>query len=117
MTGTTEATNLVHGSNNRPLARVTPNIFPFGFKASGTELRLFTPFLVLYSISREDNLYKDKLYKIRTRGLGSTASLQEGDLRLPGPPTGQGAGGGARTRDKRAPADIGADSLTSEVFY
>ncbi|GFO44507.1 hypothetical protein PoB_007101200 [Plakobranchus ocellatus] len=29
------------------------------------------------------------------------ASPQQGDLRLSGPPSGQGAGGGARTRDRR----------------
>ncbi|GFO40342.1 hypothetical protein PoB_006684700 [Plakobranchus ocellatus] len=38
-------------------------------------------------------------------------SPQQGDLRLSGPPTGQGAGGGAQTRDRRIPADIRADSL------
>ncbi|GFO32973.1 C-type lectin-related protein 4 [Plakobranchus ocellatus] len=30
---------------------------------------------------------------------------QQGDLRLSGPPSGQGAGSGARTRDRRVPAD------------
>ncbi|GFO38703.1 hypothetical protein PoB_006520800 [Plakobranchus ocellatus] len=39
-----------------------------------------------------------------------TASPQQGDLRLSGPPSGQGAGGGARTRDRRVPADLRADS-------
>ncbi|GFN95229.1 hypothetical protein PoB_002173500 [Plakobranchus ocellatus] len=34
------------------------------------------------------------------------ASPQQGDLRLSGPPSGQGAGGGARTRDRRVPADL-----------
>ncbi|GFN99633.1 hypothetical protein PoB_002613900 [Plakobranchus ocellatus] len=38
------------------------------------------------------------------------ASLQQGDLRLSGPPSGQGAGRGARTRDRRVPADLRADS-------
>ncbi|GFN79093.1 hypothetical protein PoB_000559900 [Plakobranchus ocellatus] len=38
------------------------------------------------------------------------ASPQQGDLRLSGPPSGQGAGSGARTRDRRVPADLGADS-------
>ncbi|GFN74479.1 hypothetical protein PoB_000098500, partial [Plakobranchus ocellatus] len=36
---------------------------------------------------------------------------QRGDLRLSGPPSGQGAGGEARTRDRRVPADLMADSL------
>ncbi|GFO11695.1 hypothetical protein PoB_003820000 [Plakobranchus ocellatus] len=35
---------------------------------------------------------------------------QQGDLRLSGPPSGQGAGSGARTRDRRIPADLRADS-------
>ncbi|GFN82535.1 25S rRNA (cytosine-c(5))-methyltransferase rcm1, partial [Plakobranchus ocellatus] len=38
------------------------------------------------------------------------ASPQQGDLRLSGPPSGQGAGSGARTRDRRVPADLRADS-------
>ncbi|GFO45226.1 pleckstrin homology domain-containing family d member 1 [Plakobranchus ocellatus] len=35
---------------------------------------------------------------------------EQGDLRLSGPPSGQGAGSGARTRDRRVPADFRADS-------
>ncbi|GFO30041.1 dihydroflavonol 4-reductase [Plakobranchus ocellatus] len=38
---------------------------------------------------------------------------QQGDLRLSGPPSGQGAGGGARTRDRRVSADNKADSLAT----
>ncbi|GFN79883.1 hypothetical protein PoB_000638900 [Plakobranchus ocellatus] len=34
----------------------------------------------------------------------------QGDLRLSGPPSGQGASSGARTRDRRVPADLRADS-------
>ncbi|GFO04717.1 hypothetical protein PoB_003122200 [Plakobranchus ocellatus] len=34
----------------------------------------------------------------------------KGDLRLSGPPSGQGAGSGARTRDRMVPADLRADS-------
>ncbi|GFO50423.1 hypothetical protein PoB_007692800 [Plakobranchus ocellatus] len=41
------------------------------------------------------------------------ASPQQGDLRLLGPPSGQGAGSGARTRNRRVPADLRADSLTT----
>ncbi|GFN82943.1 retrovirus-related pol polyprotein from transposon opus [Plakobranchus ocellatus] len=37
-------------------------------------------------------------------------SPQQGDLRLSGPPSGQGTGSGARTRDRRVPADLRADS-------
>ncbi|GFN86758.1 hypothetical protein PoB_001326400 [Plakobranchus ocellatus] len=39
-----------------------------------------------------------------------TECPQQGDLRLSGPPSGQGAGSGARTRDRRVPADLRADS-------
>ncbi|GFO23376.1 hypothetical protein PoB_004988100 [Plakobranchus ocellatus] len=38
----------------------------------------------------------------------SQSSPQQGDLRLSGPPSGQGAGSGARTRDRRVPADLRA---------
>ncbi|GFO09323.1 hypothetical protein PoB_003582800 [Plakobranchus ocellatus] len=38
------------------------------------------------------------------------ASPQQGDLRLSGPPSGQGVGSGARTRDRRVPADLRAAS-------
>ncbi|GFO18174.1 hypothetical protein PoB_004467900 [Plakobranchus ocellatus] len=41
------------------------------------------------------------------------ARPQQGDLRLSGPPPGQGAGGGARTRDRMLPADLKADSLAT----
>ncbi|GFO27848.1 hypothetical protein PoB_005435300 [Plakobranchus ocellatus] len=42
------------------------------------------------------------------------ARPQQRDLRLPGPPSDQGAGGGARTRDRKVPADLRADSLATE---
>ncbi|GFO41703.1 hypothetical protein PoB_006820800 [Plakobranchus ocellatus] len=42
------------------------------------------------------------------------ASPQQGNLRLLGPLSGQGAGGGARTRNSRVPADLRADSLTTQ---
>ncbi|GFO35055.1 hypothetical protein PoB_006156000 [Plakobranchus ocellatus] len=38
------------------------------------------------------------------------ASTQQGDLRLLGPPSGQSAGGGTGTRDRRIPADLRPDS-------
>ncbi|GFN94607.1 hypothetical protein PoB_002111300 [Plakobranchus ocellatus] len=38
------------------------------------------------------------------------SSPQQGDLRLSGPPSGQGTGSGARTRDRMVPADLRADS-------
>ncbi|GFN99609.1 hypothetical protein PoB_002611500 [Plakobranchus ocellatus] len=39
--------------------------------------------------------------------------LQQGDLRLLGLLSGQGVRSGARTRDRRVPADLRADSLTT----
>ncbi|GFO29964.1 hypothetical protein PoB_005646900 [Plakobranchus ocellatus] len=44
---------------------------------------------------------------------GRSQSQQQGDLRFSSPPSGQGAGGGARTRDRRVPADPRADSLAT----
>ncbi|GFO34769.1 hypothetical protein PoB_006127400 [Plakobranchus ocellatus] len=49
----------------------------------------------------------------KERGCECASSPQQGDLRLSGPPSGQGASGGARTRDRRVPADIRADSLAT----
>ncbi|GFO20526.1 hypothetical protein PoB_004703100 [Plakobranchus ocellatus] len=42
-----------------------------------------------------------------------TASPQKDHLRLSGHPSGQGAGGGARNRNRRVSADIRADSLAT----
>ncbi|GFO21646.1 hypothetical protein PoB_004815100 [Plakobranchus ocellatus] len=44
------------------------------------------------------------------RSLKIRRNPQQGDLRLSGPPSGQGAGGGARTCDRRVPADLRAES-------
>ncbi|GFN82853.1 hypothetical protein PoB_000935900 [Plakobranchus ocellatus] len=41
------------------------------------------------------------------------ASLQQGDLRLSGSLSGQGAGGGARPRVRRVPTDLRTDSLAT----
>ncbi|GFN75126.1 hypothetical protein PoB_000163200 [Plakobranchus ocellatus] len=41
------------------------------------------------------------------------ASPQQSDLRLSGPPSNQGTGGGAQTRDRRVPIDLRADSLAT----
>ncbi|GFO34742.1 hypothetical protein PoB_006124700 [Plakobranchus ocellatus] len=42
------------------------------------------------------------------------SSPQQGDIRPSSPPSGHGAGGGVRTRDRRGPADLKADSLVTE---
>ncbi|GFN83014.1 hypothetical protein PoB_000952000 [Plakobranchus ocellatus] len=41
------------------------------------------------------------------------ARPQHGDIRLLHPPSGQHAGAGARTRNRRVPADLRADSLAT----
>ncbi|GFO03154.1 hypothetical protein PoB_002965900 [Plakobranchus ocellatus] len=46
--------------------------------------------------------------KKKNRRSGTT-SPHQGDLRLLGPPSGRNADGGARTRDRRVPADLRAD--------
>ncbi|GFO25759.1 craniofacial development protein 2-like [Plakobranchus ocellatus] len=62
------------------------------------------------------NLYWDQTTSVRFEGEHSDfkpinrASPQQGDLRLSGPPSGQGAGSGARTCDRKVPADLRADS-------
>ncbi|GFO17605.1 hypothetical protein PoB_004411000 [Plakobranchus ocellatus] len=43
----------------------------------------------------------------------NTASPQQGDLRLSGPPSCQGAGSGAPNRDRKVPADLREDSLAT----
>ncbi|GFO00117.1 hypothetical protein PoB_002662200 [Plakobranchus ocellatus] len=43
-------------------------------------------------------------------GLLTHASPQQGDLRLSGLPSGRGIDGGARTRDRRVPANLREDS-------
>ncbi|GFO06037.1 hypothetical protein PoB_003254200 [Plakobranchus ocellatus] len=48
----------------------------------------------------------DKLFEFK-------CSPQKGNLRLLGPPSGQGAGSGARIRGRRVPVDLRADSLTT----
>ncbi|GFN90921.1 hypothetical protein PoB_001742700 [Plakobranchus ocellatus] len=41
------------------------------------------------------------------------ACPQQGDLKLLGPPSGQSTCGGARTHDRRVPADLRVDSLVT----
>ncbi|GFO08697.1 hypothetical protein PoB_003520200 [Plakobranchus ocellatus] len=47
----------------------------------------------------------------RSLSVPTCARPQQGDLGLSGPPSGEGAGGGARTCDRSVPADFRADSL------
>ncbi|GFO49804.1 hypothetical protein PoB_007630900 [Plakobranchus ocellatus] len=52
------------------------------------------------------------LFQARIKGVSDIlyiASSQQGDPRLSGPPSGQGDGGGARTRDRTFPSDLSAD--------
>ncbi|GFN86656.1 hypothetical protein PoB_001316200 [Plakobranchus ocellatus] len=50
-----------------------------------------------------------------TVAFDKSACPQHGDLRLKGPPSGQGASGGARTPNKRVSTDLRADSLSTVV--
>ncbi|GFO16552.1 thymus-specific serine protease [Plakobranchus ocellatus] len=45
--------------------------------------------------------------------IGQWLRPQQGDLRLSGPPSGQGTGGRVQTRDRMVPADLRADSLAT----
>ncbi|GFO48048.1 hypothetical protein PoB_007455300 [Plakobranchus ocellatus] len=95
--------------------RESTEAFPHLREASNTfaatmcimlRLRLFTTIAisdVCISIYRDWNWF-GSLY---------IASPQQGDLRFQGPPSGQDAGSGARTRDRRVPADLRSDSLTT----
>ncbi|GFO26985.1 hypothetical protein PoB_005349000 [Plakobranchus ocellatus] len=58
----------------------------------------------------QDGGYGNENKQIESLSFLYIASPQQGDLRLSGPPSGQGAGSGARTRDRRVPADLRADS-------
>ncbi|GFO44553.1 hypothetical protein PoB_007105800 [Plakobranchus ocellatus] len=55
-------------------------------------------------VGRSDHSYLWLLY---------TAFPQQGDLRLSGPPSGQGASGGARTPDRMVLADLRVGSLST----
>ncbi|GFN92821.1 hypothetical protein PoB_001932700 [Plakobranchus ocellatus] len=46
-------------------------------------------------------------------GFMYTASSQHGDLRLSGPPSGQGTSGGVQTYHRKVPADLREDSLAT----
>ncbi|GFO18170.1 hypothetical protein PoB_004467500 [Plakobranchus ocellatus] len=48
--------------------------------------------------------------RVEARSRLMSLSPQQGDLRLLGPPSSRSADGGARTRNRRVPADLRADS-------
>ncbi|GFN73924.1 hypothetical protein PoB_000043000 [Plakobranchus ocellatus] len=64
------------------------------------------------SISYDDKHRDEEIFAIVSEK-DRRDNPQQGDLRLSGPPSGQGAGGGARTRDRMVPADLRADSLAT----
>ncbi|GFO20517.1 hypothetical protein PoB_004702200 [Plakobranchus ocellatus] len=61
----------------------------------------------------------DKIARVQvdtgTVAFDNSACPQHGDLRLTGPPSGQGATGKARTRNKRVLADLRADPLCHPI--
>ncbi|GFO38660.1 hypothetical protein PoB_006516500 [Plakobranchus ocellatus] len=48
--------------------------------------------------------------RLQVRGIGQSTTS---DIRLSGPPSGQGAGGEARTRNRRVSVDLRGDSLAT----
>ncbi|GFO01957.1 hypothetical protein PoB_002846200 [Plakobranchus ocellatus] len=56
---------------------------------------------------------REHAYHTSQTTLADTASPQQRDLRLSGPPSGRGAGDGARIRDRRVPGDLRTDSLAT----
>ncbi|GFO49286.1 hypothetical protein PoB_007579100 [Plakobranchus ocellatus] len=70
--------------------------------------KLFTE----YWLKRDQRSNENIMHRQRQDGSGG-ASSQQVDLRFSGPPLGQGAGGGARTRDRGCPADLRVSSLVT----
>ncbi|GFO16557.1 glutamate receptor, ionotropic kainate 2 [Plakobranchus ocellatus] len=64
-------------------------------------------------LAKSDVENKTVIDLVRLRLLLLVASPQESDLRLSGHPSGRSAGGGTRTRDRRVPAELRADSLVT----
>ncbi|GFO47715.1 hypothetical protein PoB_007422000 [Plakobranchus ocellatus] len=57
----------------------------------------------------------DSAWKVKARIVTQdNVNPQQDDPTLLGPPSGQSANGGARNSDRRIPADLRADSLTTE---
>ncbi|GFO15818.1 hypothetical protein PoB_004232300 [Plakobranchus ocellatus] len=72
---------------------------------------IFSPFCG--SVAIKDDLQCAEGTDINHTWFLYIASPQQGDLRLLDPTSDQGAGRGARTRDRRFPANLRADSLTT----
>ncbi|GFO36001.1 hypothetical protein PoB_006250600 [Plakobranchus ocellatus] len=66
-------------------------------------------------VADEKKNEKKKATPFRTKQ--SDISPQQGDLRHSRPPSDQGAGGRARTRDRRVPADFRADLLATAPYF
>ncbi|GFO23645.1 hypothetical protein PoB_005015000 [Plakobranchus ocellatus] len=78
---------------------------------SGSCQRLSFPSDQMNNITLTQNVRPEKKSWRRTKLTASPARVseqfpQQGDLSLSGPPPGQGAGGGARTRDRWVSADL-----------
>ncbi|GFO35073.1 hypothetical protein PoB_006157800 [Plakobranchus ocellatus] len=67
-------------------------------------------FAVIRNLSRQNLSFLDD--RVSSTSNLCLKSPQQGDLRLLDPPSGQGAGSGARTRDRRVTADLRAGRLT-----
>ncbi|GFN73746.1 hexosyltransferase [Plakobranchus ocellatus] len=98
-------TSMAEAVRRTPMYNVD-DLFIFGMVAK------MTGNVTYHNIGYNITLWHDKVYNC-TVADGIGCSPQQGDLRLSGPPSGQGAGGGARTRDRMVPADLRADSLAT----
>ncbi|GFN75740.1 retrovirus-related pol polyprotein line-1 [Plakobranchus ocellatus] len=67
------------------------------------------------SLERRISMVPPRATRLRDRYVKMVKAkvAQRGGLRPSGPPSGQGAGGGARIRDRRFPADLRVDSLAT----
>ncbi|GFO34371.1 hypothetical protein PoB_006087600 [Plakobranchus ocellatus] len=83
---------------------------PMLLRSSGSERKSIEPLNVDLSDCEK---FQQWLIKFLDLPLHRSASPQQGDLRLSSPPSGQGADGTARTRDRRVSADLMADELST----
>ncbi|GFO15193.1 hypothetical protein PoB_004169800 [Plakobranchus ocellatus] len=89
--------------------------------ALGTpQLRTFIILLSINEATGIDDKNRDNMLELSMGGAVGEKLFtfkilvpQQGELRLSGPPSGQGAGGRARTPDRRVPADLRADLLST----
>ncbi|GFO46684.1 GDP-mannose-4,6-dehydratase [Plakobranchus ocellatus] len=100
--GDTRKVALITGITGQDGSYLAELLLEKGYEVHGIIRRAST-----FNTSRIEHLYADPMSH------SEGTSPQQGDLGLSGPPSGQGAGGGARTRDRMVPVDLRADSLAT----